>query len=752
MPNPPTADIDSSASLANAAYLKPLVAIMLGASLLAIAFSAWCVIANYRPTLNWDQWGDLSFLINIKSGQFSILDLFAQHNEHRIFTPRLLFLIDALWFDYRNIFLLTVIFIVHLLIGGLAASLWFDRNREPGIRVAACVAGASLLVTIVQYENLLWGFQISFSLVYLFALLALLALGQACLPGRPARRRAFLGLYVALYALSAFSTASGLLLCGAAIVLVGFTRGGRTSIAVVAVSAAALAALYLSNYQTRSAGSVAAGRTIIYAFYLLGSPLTKNLWAGVLLGAAGATLLLVVTLVGIRDALRKRRMPVKPAVLTCFAGFALASAAATGAGRAAALGIEQAASGRYATVALLFWLALGGSAYWFGMERLGFGQTDAGRSASALVLLVALVLGIVRLDSNADTRREMSEWALRIDRASIAIMNNVEMTEGTGLDVLFLPPVIKERAKQLKAYGWNIFSSRTKAYAPPTHLVFGASAGPEPSCRGFVDSVTRLDEQRIALRGWLLAPSTAQSPSWIFVRDELGGIVGYFFALDWRPDLVGKFGTAAGNGYFAGVDFKHPIPPGRLRISLVGVFDGDVEQTCAFPTELDVPGYAIASYYGEPLPARPILGLASETRGTLVPPGRAPAGFPALPVRDGPMYTVGAPSSEGATMTYRFDVSNLGTDDVIIPISAERHYDFLVDIMGPNGPIESVRLNTLSYPVWKIWRFAIVPRARLPGSGEVRVTVRIPDKVPPAGATLGAPFATPANPNRAALY
>src|SRR5262249_53208644 len=131
----------------------------------------------------------------------------------------------------------------------LTVSLWFDRTYRPMLRVAGCIGGAAALVTIVQYDNLLWGFQTQFSQVYLFGLLALFALGKACLEVWPTRRAAFLGLYVSLSALSAFSLANGVLLPVAAIMLIFFMRGSWANIIVVGVSGIALGAIYLTNYQ-----------------------------------------------------------------------------------------------------------------------------------------------------------------------------------------------------------------------------------------------------------------------------------------------------------------------------------------------------------------------------------------------------------------------------------------------------------------------------------------------------------------------
>jgi hypothetical protein len=735
-------------------YWIASLSVLVGAGFVVlIAVSLFFVAKNYRPTLNWDQWGDLQFLINIKNGMFSLPELFTQNNEHRIFTSRLFFLIDALWFGYLNIFLLTVIFISQLILGGIIALLWFDHTYDIRIRAAACLGGAAILVAIVQFDNLIWGFQTQMSHLYLFALLALLALGGACVENRSSRRWIFLALYVILNALAAFTMANGLIVLGAAVMLMIFLGGRWSAFIVVGVSGLTVAIAYLHGYHTPAHLSLADRLTLAphimrYACDLLTAPLTTHSLARALLGACVIGSLLFATGTAIWDLHAGRRTPMAPAVLMCLAGFVFVSAVLTGIGR---FGVEQASSGRYATAALVFWLSMVGVATWLIVERLKIAHSMKGRHVFAVVCLAAMLAEGIRLDFDATTQRIMSEWARRIDRASMALINNVYMTEGVGLDVLFVPPVIKARVGELRALGWNIFSPRQKTYAPPVHLIAGLPEAGTPTCRGFVDRVIRLDSQRVALRGWLLGPTVAQSPSWVFLRDQQGGVVGYFIPLDWRPDLIEQFGLAAGNGYFAGIDFKRAVPAGNLKISLVAVFDDSVEQTCTFPSELNVPAYEIASDYGQ-LRGKPIPGLRANTRGPVTPQGWPP-GFPGLPVENPSLFTVGPPSPEPATITFRFDASALGSEDLAIPVAANTGYDFRINISTlTNGSIETLTLNTLYYNLWKIWRIAIIPRGSLPANDEILVTIQIPPKVLPAGATVGPPFATPANANRAALY
>ena len=59
------------------------------------------VIRTYTPVPKWDYWSEVYWLKQYYAGQWHISDLWRQHNEHRIFFPRLFFLID--WRDRKSV-------------------------------------------------------------------------------------------------------------------------------------------------------------------------------------------------------------------------------------------------------------------------------------------------------------------------------------------------------------------------------------------------------------------------------------------------------------------------------------------------------------------------------------------------------------------------------------------------------------------------------------------------------------------------
>ena len=113
-----------------------------------------------------DQWdGTVSLLKKMEAGTLGFADFFAFHNEHRIFFPRLITLGLAklthwnIRAELLVIWILACICSVNLWRVALITG-WQDSCDRGWLLLAANV----LLFTPLQWENLLWGFQIGFFL------------------------------------------------------------------------------------------------------------------------------------------------------------------------------------------------------------------------------------------------------------------------------------------------------------------------------------------------------------------------------------------------------------------------------------------------------------------------------------------------------------------------------------------------------------------------------------------------------------
>ena len=152
---------------------------LLGLGLLTLCSTIVGVVRNFSPVPYWDQWdGTIEFYMRAMTDPLSAF--FAQHNEHRLVLPQLIFFADMRYFGGRNVFSLTANLVLALL---LAVMLYRVVARYlPNTRVDRAIT-AGLALTLVfswaQRENFTWGFQCQWFAIYLFALCAFHSLERA---------------------------------------------------------------------------------------------------------------------------------------------------------------------------------------------------------------------------------------------------------------------------------------------------------------------------------------------------------------------------------------------------------------------------------------------------------------------------------------------------------------------------------------------------------------------------------------------
>lgn len=160
----------------------------------------------------WDEW---TFIEMLNQRTFGIADLLKQHNEHRIFFPKILVLLYTEFVnDYNSMTLMYIVLlelIFTLLIIYLVAKAQF-RFTFPTFPLWF-VPIPFLLLSWRQIENLLWGFQLSFVMPLPFGLLACYYLWRSSGGCDPISKRPdayFMGAVVAA-TIASFSTSMGLL-------------------------------------------------------------------------------------------------------------------------------------------------------------------------------------------------------------------------------------------------------------------------------------------------------------------------------------------------------------------------------------------------------------------------------------------------------------------------------------------------------------------------------------------------------------
>lgn len=123
--------------------------------------------------LYWDEWALVRLFEKASMHTLSFNDFFVQHGEHRIFFPRIIFLVIAKLTHYNS---RVGMFVVLGLITIPGILYYLKAKTQFGFTAKTSPWWFVLLLFFVfnlaQYQNLLWGFQLSFVMPLTFSMLA----------------------------------------------------------------------------------------------------------------------------------------------------------------------------------------------------------------------------------------------------------------------------------------------------------------------------------------------------------------------------------------------------------------------------------------------------------------------------------------------------------------------------------------------------------------------------------------------------
>jgi len=372
------------------------VVVTAGLILMAIAMvadSVTTVVRLHSALPYFDEWDSLALFRDLITGQAPWTDMFSQHNEHRIFFPRLFLFSDYLFFSGQGIFDLVTIGAIQAAHAGLL--IWLLRRARPTARGSLAIAAVvvMLLSSLRQEENFSWGFQVAFVAVFALATLACIVFSDALAAMQAGQ--AYGGRLISAYAVvvaATFTMANGLL---AGLTLVCLAAASRAPLRIVAASGAVLVILalcYFHGYQVAADQTPLALslwhplRLLSYTAIYIGNFLEPDLRTARLLGLWG-----LVAMAGAAwtVVLRRDTDPVRMALFGIML-FTVGTALLTGLGRLG-MGLDQAFSSRYGTGAAAFWSAI--LIYWWCFADRVRGATflRCAVGATALVLVIGAV-------------------------------------------------------------------------------------------------------------------------------------------------------------------------------------------------------------------------------------------------------------------------------------------------------------------------------------------------------------------------
>jgi hypothetical protein len=282
--------------------------------LLTVAGFALPVIAyilflqHYQVNAMWqDQWDDVPVIRQSFVHFPDWSSLWAQHVDNRIFFPNLIVVALAHTVHY-NITVEEYISAL-MLFASTALFIWAHKRRSPQAPLLFYCPIAFLTLTLAQWQNTIWGFQMAWYLVLLSMALTIALLDWPKL----AWPIFVLGIFAAV--VGSFSSIQGLLIWPVGLVLLYYRRRPLWTAVIWVVAAAATAGLYFHNFT--SSQTFNPNATVLkvpwdavkfYVFALgdiVGVQVTNAAQANPWVMAFGVVILVLAVLVLIRWGLRR---------------------------------------------------------------------------------------------------------------------------------------------------------------------------------------------------------------------------------------------------------------------------------------------------------------------------------------------------------------------------------------------------------------------------------------------------------------
>jgi hypothetical protein len=342
-------------------------------SLIGVIVAAWLflrLVVRYSVDVPfYDDWVSANLLDRQDRGVLAWRDLWKSNNEHRVPVPLLTMLIIGRLTRMNLRAQMGVSMLAIFGICGLAMLAARDLARRFGVSALPCHGLiAALVLTRAQWNNVLWGWQITLTFGAAFGFATLLFLAPVGNVSGVSWKRWLLGILTAF--LCQYSFASGLLIWPLGLFLIALRSGHHRWLKATGWAAAGVTstAVYIHGL-VRAGGTGGAGAidSIDYSLTQLGSSFALRVWecAGggttrcgpihrepLIAGAIGVVALALVCL----WLLRLRLFTVSSAIVA-WGMWAILSALLISVGRAS-LGTEQALASRYVTLAMPLWASI----------------------------------------------------------------------------------------------------------------------------------------------------------------------------------------------------------------------------------------------------------------------------------------------------------------------------------------------------------------------------------------------------------
>jgi len=294
-----------------------------------------------------DQWALVPLIEKLYTGTLSLSDLFAQHNEHRLFFPRIVMLILAYLTHFNTIAEMYFSWILAVITLALIFKMYLSDFGNSTYALIKFVPIAWIMFSFRQFENILWGWQIQIYLSVLGFVASIYMLEKS--------EKINYNFLIAIFCgiVSTFSFMNGLIVwpVGLTFIIFSKTKNNRVLTIVWALIGLIVWSLFFYNWTKPSYTpflSFAEKNPFIGLTYIItniGAPLafeqTYAFLFGIVLVISIAIAILILIMI-------KNKLVNKNAKWLSFILFSIMTSLALTIGRSG-FGVEQALSSRYVT-------------------------------------------------------------------------------------------------------------------------------------------------------------------------------------------------------------------------------------------------------------------------------------------------------------------------------------------------------------------------------------------------------------------
>jgi len=505
-----------------------------------------------------DQWDLVSLFEKVLTRKASFEDFFAQHNEHRTFFPKIIFVVLALISNWNIRYeLYFSVFLVFVTFFSLYKLSLLGVEKEPTIsNHLTNILTCSLLFSIIQYENWLWGYQLLWFLIN--ACLAVAVLLIASSNNSPKR------LYLAAIPcfIASFSAAHGLLTWLAVIPSVASIKGSYRQrmirITVWILLFIGTFTIYFIDYQKPSHHPDTLLflkhplGTLYYFFTLLGAPLVYHAIIPTIVKTVGAILFLIFLFLIFYFVKNKPKFNLDLEIVSWISIglFAILFALITTLGR---LGYGESMSSRYTTCSILLVVAV--AHLW----RLSFSRNG---------FITGIFIGFIFMNS---VNRIPPTIALHQQRLAgetcLELLKFIDDLEHSCLEKSILPSPLTSQLRKLSGIveeiGFRKFPKNISFTTKPTKSYGHLSS---PPTEGTLITISR--NGTLDIEGWASLPDSHEIPN--IVLFSYGSNKSFFADALVNPDspIVDKAPKSIQSnmvGWSADVSFKS-LPLGETII------------------------------------------------------------------------------------------------------------------------------------------------------------------------------------------